>query len=227
LGVYGVAALVALVNAALYEVWRWRVEKSRPMPKRWIAGAGAALVLGHAYGAVRVAVLAPQIEAAPKVQVAVVQGNIDQKLKSSQGSHWQMVLDAYNPPTVAADASGADLIVWPEAAFPRSFPLAAREVPPGHLAKPQYSARLLIGVDRWDPRQRLGENSAFLLDPSLKVTTLYTKHHLVPFGEYIPLQMDKLLPIDNLVPGTFRPGADLVTMRFPARSLGGRETSAA
>jgi apolipoprotein N-acyltransferase len=226
-GVYGVAALVALVNAALYEVWRWRVEKSRPIPRGWMAGAGAALLLGHLYGAIRVAVLDPQIEAAPKVQVAVVQGNIDQKLKNAQGSHWQMVLDAYNPPTVAADASGADLIVWPEAAFPRSFPLGAREVPPGHLSKPQYGARLLIGVDRWDPRQRLGENSAFLLDPSLKVTTLYTKHHLVPFGEYIPLAMDKWLPIDNLVPGTFRPGADLVTMRFPARSLGGREAVAA
>lgn len=227
-GVYGVAALVALVNAALYEVWRWRVQKVRPMPVRWMAGAGAALVLGHAYGAIRVAVLDPQIEAAPKVQVAVVQGNIDQKLKNSQGAHWQMVLDAYNPPTVAADASGADLIVWPEAAYPRSFPMAMRSLPPNALAKPQYSANLLLGVDRWDPGSRSGENSAFMLDPSLRVTSLYTKHHLVPFGEYVPLKKYlSWLPIDNIVPGEFRPGEDLVTMGFPAKSLGGRETKVA
>jgi len=227
-GVYGVAGLVALVNAALYEVWRWRVQKVRPMPARWMAGAGAALVLGHAYGAIRVAVLEPEIEAAPKVQVAVVQGNIDQKLKNSQGAHWQMVLDAYDPPTVAADASGADLIVWPEAAYPRSFPMWMRAMPPNALAKPQYSANLLLGVDRWDPGARAGENSAFLLDPSLKVTGLYTKHHLVPFGEYVPLKKYlSWLPIDNIVPGEFKPGEDLVTMRFPVKSLGGREASVA
>ena len=227
-GVYGVAGLVALVNAALYEVWRWRVQKVRPTPVRWMAAGGAALVLGHAYGAIRVAVVEPEIEAAPKVQVAVVQGNIDQKLKNNQGAHWQMVLDAYNPPTVAADASGADLIVWPEAAYPRSFPLWMRAMPPNALAKPQYSANLLLGVDRWDPGARAGENSAFLLDQQLKVTSLYTKHHLVPFGEYVPLKKYlSWLPIDNLVPGEFHPGEDLVTMRFPAKSLGGREASVA
>ena len=228
LGVYGVALLVAFVNAALYEVWRWRVRKVRERPVRWMAAAGAALLAGHLYGAVRVAVLAPRIEAAPKVKVAVVQGNIDQKLKNAQGGHSRMVLDAYNAPTVAADASGADLIVWPEASYPLAFPMEMRGIPRGGLAKARFDSHLLLGVDRYDPNdRRVGENSAFLLDQDLRVTSLYTKHHLVPFGEYIPLNMQAWLPIDNIVPGTFRPGEELVPMRFPARSLGGRETVAA
>ena len=228
LGVYGVALLVAFVNAALYEVWRWRVRKVRSKPAAWMAAAGTALLAGHVYGAVRVAVLSAEIDAAPKVQVAVVQGNIDQKLKNAQGGHVRMVLDAYNPPTVAADASGADLIVWPEASFPLALPDSMRAMPQRALAKPQYSAHLLIGVDRYDPTdRRVGENSAFMLDQQLQVTSLYTKHHLVPFGEYIPLNMQAWLPIDNVVPGTFRPGQELVNMRFPARSLGGREVAAA
>ena len=202
LGVYGVALLVAFVNAALYEVWRWRMRDARPRPVRWMAGAGAALLLGHGYGAVRVAVLSAEIEAAPKVQVAVVQGNIDQKLKNAQGGRAQMILDAYNPPTAAADAAGADLIVWPEASYPRAFPIWMREMPPGGLAKPEYAAHLLLGVDRYDPANlRVGENSAFMMSPQLKVTSLYTKHHLVPFGEYVPLNMQAWLPIDNIVPG--------------------------
>ena len=227
-GVYGVALLVAFVNAALYEAWCWRVRKDRPRPRALLAVAGSALLLGHLYGALRVAALSEEIDGAPRAQVAVVQGNIDQKLKNAQGGHARMVMDAYNPPTIAADASGADLIVWPEAAYPRAFPLWMREIPPGGLARPRYGAHLLLGVDRFDPEQpRVGENSAFLLDPSLRVTALYTKHHLVPFGEYIPLDLQKYLPIDNLVPGTFRPGDRLVSMRFPARSLGGREVSVA
>ena len=40
-----------------------------------------------------------------------------------------MVMEAYNPPTVAADASGADLIIWPEAAFPFGLPSWLRKFP--------------------------------------------------------------------------------------------------
>ncbi|HEY8211883.1 MAG TPA: apolipoprotein N-acyltransferase, partial [Myxococcaceae bacterium] len=224
-GVYGVAALVALVNAALYEVWRWRVEKSRPIPRGWMAGAGAALLLGHLYGAIRVAVLDPQIEAAPKVQVAVVQGNIDQKLKSAQGRYAQMVLDAYNPATAAADASGADLIVWPEASFPLAMPVSNRDMRNKFLSKPSYRATLVLGVDLYDPTVRgVGENAAYVVNSALDVTAKYTKYHLVPFGEYVLFDLDKLLPIDNLVPGTFRHGTELPALPFHAASLGGRET---
>lgn len=224
-GVYGIAALIAFVNITLYEVWRWRVKKERSLPTRLIAISVAALVVGHVYGAIRVHLVSEELASAPKVQVAVIQGNIDQKLKNTQGSHARMVLDAYNPPTVAADASGADLIVWPEAAYPISFPMSNMDVRQKGLAKPEYRASFVLGVDRYDElNRRVGENSAYVLDPKLSVTSVYTKYHLVPFGEYVLFDLDKLLPIDNLVPGTFRPGTSLDPVAFKAVSLGGRET---
>jgi len=60
-----------------------------------------------------------------------------------------------------------------------------------------------IGLGKGD------ENAAFLVGPDLTIEHHYVKHHLVPYGEYIPLHMDEWLPIQNLVLGTFLPGDDL------------------
>ena len=35
------------------------------------------------------------------------------------------------------------------------------------------------------------------------------KNHLVPFGEYVPLRLDEVLPIGNIVGASFAPGTDL------------------
>ena len=220
-GIYGIAFVVALVNGALYEVLRARVWKERAFPKVGVAAAAAVLVAGNLYGAIRVGLWEGPLAQADKVRVAVVQGNIDQKLKNAQGRFSTAVLDRYNPPTLLADASGADLIVWPEAAYPRPFPVGTRGIDGTGLAKPAYSAHLLLGVDVYDPADlRHGnENAAFLLSPDLRVVYKYAKHHLVPFGEYVLFDLDKVLPIDSLVPGTFVPGKELVPVAFPVASL--------
>jgi apolipoprotein N-acyltransferase len=228
-GVYGVAFLVALANGALYEILRWRPLRERGFPKRLALAAASLLVLGHAWGAYRVARYDALAKSAPTVTVAVVQGNIDQRLKNIQGSMARMVLEAYNPPTGAADATGADLITWPEAAFPLAFVTGSTEVPWRGaplglgLAREHYSAHLLLGVDVWDPSDRRhgNENAAYLVSPDRKVLAQYTKHHLVPFGEYVLFDLDKYLPIGNLVPGTFKAGKSLVPMDVPLRGRPG------
>lgn len=228
-GVYGVAFVVALANGAAYELLRWRALGERAFPKRLAVAAASLLVLGHAWGAYRVARYDALAKAAPEVTVAVVQGNIDQRLKNVQGSMPQMVLDAYNPPTAAADAAGADLIAWPEAAFPLAFVTGSTEVPwrggPRGLglSMPAYGAHLLLGVDVWDPgdRRHGNENAAYLVSPERQVLSQYTKHHLVPFGEYVLFNLDRYLPIGNLVPGTFKPGTSLAPLDVPLRGRPG------
>lgn len=229
-GVYGVAFLVAAVNGVLYEAWRWKVAKERGRPTRLLIAAAATLIAGHLYGALRVAAYERAAKEAQTVQVAVVQGNIDQRLKNAQGRRAGTILEAYNPPTSAADDAGADLIAWPEASFPLAFPRgstrvpASRDTPTGvGLERERYGAHLLLGVDIFDPRDyRHGnENAAFLVAPNRNIKAQYTKYHLVPFGEYVLFDLDKYLPIDNLVPGTFKHGTSLDPIDVPMRDRQG------
>lgn len=224
-GVYLVAFCVALVNGALYELLRWRRWKEREFPRALVATAAAVLVLGHVYGAIRVQRWERKLETAERVRIAVVQGNIDQKLKNAQGQHSHMVLSSYNPATEAADKAGADLIVWPEAAFPRAFQRGTPSVAGAGLSRASYRSHLLLGVDVFDPAdyKHGSENAAYLLAPDLRVQRQYTKHHLVPFGEYILFDLDKYLPIDNLVPGTFKAGKELTLMEIPLQAQPGKK----
>src|SRR5262249_12382493 len=220
-GVYGIALVVALVNGAIYELLRAKLWRERSFPWVPVALAATALVAGHVYGAVRTARWDAKLKSAETVRVALVQGNIDQRIKGEQGSYVSLVLRAYNPPTTAADATGADLIIWPEAAFPRAFPTGSQSVQGFGLAQPSYRAYLLLGVDVFNPaNMRWGnENAAFVVTPNLRVAYKYVKHHLVPFGEYVLFDLDKYLPIRNLVPGSFVPGKELKPVPIPAASL--------
>ena len=76
------------------------------------------------------------------------------------------------------------------------------------LRESGYWAGVLVGVDIYDPKnlRRGNENAAFLLAPDLAIAHHYVKHHLVPFGEYVPLRLDEVLPIGNIVGRHLRPG---------------------
>ncbi|MGE3772451.1 MAG: apolipoprotein N-acyltransferase [Gammaproteobacteria bacterium] len=113
------------------------------------------------------------------LEVALVQGAVPQALK------WRA---DYRGPTLELYARlseahwGRDVVIWPETALP-AFP---DEVAPFLR---QFDARarlagtaLLVGMPSGDPRARYF-NSVLLLGAG---TGRYDKHHLVPFGEYLP-----------------------------------------
>ncbi len=124
-GVYLAAGLVVLVNAVVYEAGRWvlagRPAEGRATAVRGLAVAGAALVLSVGWSTLRLHTLAAADAKAKTVDVALVQGNIDQKIKNLGGTYGQFILHSYIPLTRKAAADGADLVVWPEAAYPFTF----------------------------------------------------------------------------------------------------------
>jgi apolipoprotein N-acyltransferase len=211
-GVYLVAFAVALVNGALFEAWRcWR-RGERRAPRLLLGVAGAALVMGHVYGAFHVRAMDRAAAVAPRLRTAVVQANIDQKLKMARGgSRAGTILGRYLPPTEAADAAGAELVIWPEGSYPLAFPTGVRSMVGVGLREGGYHAGVLVGVDVFDPRnlKKGNENAAFLLSPALGISHHYVKNHLVPFGEYVPWSLDEYLPIGNIVGASFAPGTDL------------------
>jgi apolipoprotein N-acyltransferase len=73
-------------------------------------------------------------------------------------------------------------VIWPETAVP--YLLDRNPEIPGILADYGRGATLAVGVQRLDGTRAF--NSMAVIAPDAEVTAIYDKHHLVPFGEYIP-----------------------------------------
>jgi apolipoprotein N-acyltransferase len=241
LGVNGIAFVVVLVNGALADLaegWLGGRASARggqpaaagPDRGRAVAASRVGLVVAAvvmalvvAGGMVRLAAVRARMASAPSLTVALVQPNLDQRQKNQARDHVDEVLERLVPLTQEADRQGADLVAWPEAAFPayvrpdiRSFDGVRGRLP--HLSR----AHLLLGaatleeaghgpeVARWRV-----ENSSFMVGPDLRVRGRYVKHHLVPFGEYVPLA-DWLPFLSQVVPGLApaSPGRALRLLEF-------------
>ncbi|WP_299848717.1 apolipoprotein N-acyltransferase [uncultured Roseovarius sp.] len=82
----------------------------------------------------------------------------------------------------AAGDTRPDLIVWPETAIP--VLLNSAESVLASISDAAGDVPVVLGLQRIDgPRLY---NSAILLDAAGQVASVYDKHHLVPFGEYVP-----------------------------------------
>ncbi len=227
-GVYGVAALVALVNGALAEAASAR-RAHRPAPGRALAATALVLAAVLGGGWAHLAWVRGRMAAAPRLAVALVQPNINQSVKNQRLAHADYILGRLVPLTREADGRGADLVAWPEAAYPYSLPPAIRTFDLPGAGVPRLSrAWLLLGAATYERRPGPGgkteaesSNSVFLLRPDLSVVGRYQKNHLVPFGEYVPLK--RWLPfLDSVVPqfAPQRPRAGLRILSFPAADGG-------
>jgi apolipoprotein N-acyltransferase len=224
-GVYGVAAVVVLVNAALAEAISARRARL-PSPRGSLAAAATVLAAVVGGGQAHLAAMRARMAAAPRLTVGLVQPNVDQSVKNQHLAHAAYILGRLVPLTLEADRRGADLVAWPEAAYPYALPPAMATLDEPESGVPQLSqAWLLLGAATYERRLGPGgraedesSNSVFLLRPDLSIAGRYQKNHLVPFGEYVPLR--RWLPfLDSVVPqlAPQRPGGALRILSFPAR----------
>jgi apolipoprotein N-acyltransferase len=209
-GVYGLSFLLALTASAVALVI---VERDR---RRWTLAAVAVtlVVVSAIWGRARIAE-GSLASAGDPVRVAVVQGNILQSDKWNPALR-DTIIGRYIGMTRQAIERGATFIIWPESSMPVNFDDdVMRSSPIRQLAR-ESKVTLLIGSDQeeglrqglrpGDPGYHL-YNAAFLVKPDGMTGAVYRKMHLVPFGEYVPLQ--RLLffvgPIVESV-GAFTPG---------------------
>lgn len=136
--------------------------------------------------------------------VRLVQPNAVQRLKWDP--EWMPQFYNRQLAATAAPAPRApDVILWPETAVP--FLLGTRPDLFAQVASaPQGpEARVILGLRRHTPADGW-YNSLAVLGPDGTVLQTYDKHHLVPFGEYLPLRpLFDAIGLGGFV-GSFQPG---------------------
>jgi apolipoprotein N-acyltransferase len=156
------------------------------------------LVITVIYGQVRLREERPGIS----VKASIVQGNIEQD-KKWDTAYRHAVMEAYKDLSVKAVSANPSMIIWPETAVPFMFNEDKYYTEELTDFQNQLGRYLLFGSvlikGKSGERYQLS-NSAVLLDDTGKVTYIYDKIHIVPFGEYVPLQK-LLFFINKLVAG--------------------------
>ncbi len=122
-----------------------------------------------------------------KVRIAAVQGNISSQEKWSS-SLTQKTLDVYEEGTKTAALQGATVVVWPESALP--YNLDSNRYIDGFASQvaKDNEVTLLVGAFTYDSDNN-EYNSIIVYTPSgERFETVYSKRHLVPFGEFVPMR---------------------------------------
>jgi apolipoprotein N-acyltransferase len=146
---------------------------------------------------------APDAAAAPPLSVALLQGNIPQDEKFQPGSGVPVALKWYAEQLQSAKAS---LVVAPETAIP----LLPQDLPDGyadtlHKRFTQGTQAALFGIPLGSAREGYS-NSVLGLAPGRAEPYRYDKHHLVPFGEFIPPGFRWFTEMMNIPLGDFNRG---------------------
>ena len=183
LGVYGISALVAFVNASI----AYAMLTTGRARAAAVTSAAVVLVATGAWGTMRIADGSLTRGGTP-IRVGLIQGNIpqDEKWKADEA---RRIFTTYMAMTRDAVRRGAEYVIWPESSTPFMF----EEDPVGQAAvralAREVRVPILFGSDQVEhgPTPLL-YNAAFLLAPDGRTSAVYRKIHLVPWGEFIPLK---------------------------------------
>ncbi len=129
-------------------------------------------------------------------KVALIQGNIAQELKWQPSQRWPTILKYTD---LTRENWDADIIIWPEAAIPAlEYEISSFLSNLDSAARMNNSAVITGIVNQGEDKKfynsilTLGKNPNG--DYSYDMNLRYHKHHLLPFGEFVPFE-EVLRPI--------------------------------
>ncbi|MCK6417402.1 MAG: apolipoprotein N-acyltransferase [Alphaproteobacteria bacterium] len=194
----------------------WLLRKERTKFYSLLAAGLLTILIVAGWGAMR-------LQANPTTytdhSIRIVQPNIPQAEK------WQRekMIDHFLRHTRLSQRTNsepaADVIIWPETAL--NFFLAQDrgiQASLRHMLQTHTPSSLLVtGMLNFDPATQTYQNAVVAIDARGDVVQRYNKHHLVPFGEYIPFQrwipLTPVVEFEGFAPG---PGPQTLTFLNPA-----------
>jgi apolipoprotein N-acyltransferase len=206
-GSYGLGFLIVLCAACI-----GLTASPAPQPiRRTRIGVAVAIALAlTSFGVMRIELYSADVQRGREVRI--VQPNIAQSVKWDAAARDANILRLL---LLSARPGSFDLLLWPETAWPGFL-----SDDPGARAMIGWllpdRAVLLTGspVREGSDPNTIYRNAVLAVGPGGSVLTRYAKHHLVPFGEYVPWR--GLLPFQRIVQslGDFTPGPGPRTLAF-------------
>jgi apolipoprotein N-acyltransferase len=212
-GVYGVTFVLVVSNAFFAELYLFS-RREHSFPKILAVSAAALFMSTMIYGKIRLMDVRKDLASRQMMTMALVQGNIPEDEKWQDEKSDEIIRRHFELTQVALKQNPAFLI-WPEAAYPMVVPADIQRLE----IFQKLTVPLLMGVvtydgevpSEWPPKKEDKSfhlyNSALLIEPKGFVSGRYHKNHLVPMGEYVPLQ-EVFYFLKNIVPSIsgFTPG---------------------
>ena len=203
LGSYFVTFLIVAVNFYAAQGFSaiWIKDKEARVSGIRLAAIMCGAILLFQYGAGLGLYFAGKSESGKVVTVGAVQGNFPSGEKWDPDTEEKTLL-VYTKYTLEAAENGAKIIVWPETAMPWMVKEGlGRHRFIAELAR-KTDATILAGCFTYDGEYN-EYNSIICVTPDGDMNdTVYAKRHLVPFGEYVPME--------NLIKTVFPPLAELI-----------------
>jgi apolipoprotein N-acyltransferase len=237
-GIWVPMFVLLLINCAIAMLWRvWRQRTPGAgvsSAELWLSvgAAGCLFVANAAYGYQAYAhftrndshseeynATLSSEHSGKTLKVALIQANIDQHQKWLRDQRLR-TLNLYTE--MSRTQADADLIVWPESATPFYYAKGSPYADRVDAVARDLGVYLLFGSPAREDSERGYSylNSAYLLNARAQPVARTDKVHLVPFGEYVPLN-SVLGFVDKMAAGVgdFRPGT-LKLLPLGGRGIG-------
>lgn len=192
----------------------WIVQE-RPFIQKLIVPALLALSFAgvYAFGSARINSYATEYH--DGIEIKIVQPNIPQHEKWDRAKMTENFFKLLRLSYPETENGSTTYVIWPETAL--NYHYANDETSMNlirqMLASYQGDAYLFTGLLRQDADSAYG-NSIVMINKSGEISNIYDKHHLVPFGEYIPFQ--KWLPFGPIAQFSgFKKGRGAQSMSTP------------
>lgn len=234
IGTHGLSFLLVLINVGVFLLF---APASRSRQPRWFRTLAVLIIILAAwlgYGYHRQEAISRIMADSPKLRTAVVQGNIQQAEKwdpkiveDTLKTYGRLTREVLAEKSRTGESDRTTLVIWPETAAPFFFHRhphhdTSLDTLVKEIAR-ENQVYLLFGAPAAE-NGREGEvffNRAYLLNAKGEVVDRYDKHHLVPWGEYVPLQRIFFF-IQKMVPmiGDFARGPVGATVPLPQGKVG-------
>ncbi len=213
-GPFGLSLWIYLVNSLVFLlIYCWKEEKNR-----WASLLAVTFLFPLLFGSLILIGSWGESSVSQKLTVSVVQPNIDPNEKWNGNMYETNFERLFQLSRNEIINHNSEFVLWPETAVPTNLRINQRN----SLTRVKrfvddFEIPLMTGAPNY---HRVNDqyqfyNSVFLIKPEQETPDIYSKIHLVPFGEYIPLSeyFEELKNL-NLGQGNFIAGKNITVFKL-------------